>query len=73
MVQPPACGATEPPLSGRLIVENVDSEKWRVSLERRCERRVVGKPQVVSKPDDDRIGFQRNQDPSEILYESRLH
>src|SRR5579885_1483530 len=60
MVQPPTCGAAEPPTSGRLIVENVDGDKRRATRDRRSERRVVGKTQVVSEPDDNGLCIWRD-------------
>ena len=52
--QPPARRCAGSPGSGRGIVENVEECQRRAGRHGGGERRVVGEPQIIAKPDDDR-------------------
>jgi hypothetical protein len=51
MMQPPARGAAER-AHGRGRLEHIDENQRRARGMRGLERRIVGEPQIVAKPDD---------------------
>ena len=59
LVQPPAGGGSWRPAPGRFLVQDKQGQYWSARFGRGRQGGLVGEPQIVAKPDDDRAIRQR--------------
>jgi len=54
LMQPPPARPTHPPFLGRLVIQNINRNDRPIRSNRRRQRQVVGKPEILAKPKQNR-------------------